>query len=203
MSLFYRLAYRLGITPWESAAARGSALIAKLFDREQQGREAPFGRALDLGCGRGLQSIDLAARGWLATGLDNVPKALDAARERARQAGLDVQFIQGDVTALRASGVGDGYRFFLDIGCFHGLNDKERAAMGREVDAAAAPGASLLLLAWAPGNRAPLPRGASQADIEAAFPGWKVLDVDDTPPGALPKPLRGVNPRFYRLKKAA
>lgn len=202
MSLFYRLAYRLGITPWEGAAARGSALITELFDREQQGREAPFGKALDLGCGRGAQSVDLARRGWQVTGLDNVPKALKAARERAREASVDVQFIQGDVTDLRASGVGDGYRLFLDIGCFHGLTDEERAAMGREIDAAAAPGASLLLLAWAPGSRAPLPRGASQADIEAAFPGWKVVDVDAPPADALPKPMRKANPLFYRLRKS-
>jgi len=105
------------------------------------------------------------------------------------------------VTALRASGVGDGYELILDIGCFHGLNDAERAAMGREVDAVAASEANLLLLAWAPGSRAPLPRGASQADIEAAFPGWKVLDVDSPPLDTLPKPLRSVNPRFYRLRR--
>jgi hypothetical protein len=107
------------------------------------------------------------------------------------------------VTALRASGVGDGYRLFLDIGCFHGLTDDERTAMGREVDAVAAPDASLLLLAWAPGNRAPLPRGASQADIEAAFRGWEVLDVGEPLSEAMPKPLRNANPRFYRLRKGA
>jgi hypothetical protein len=75
--------------------------------------------------------------------------------------------------------------------------------MGREIDAIAAPGASLLLLAWAPGSRAPLPRGASQADIEAAFPGWKVIDVDAPPADAMPKPMRKVNPLFYRLRQGA
>jgi len=87
MSLFYRLAYRLGITPWEGAAIRGGKVIEQLFDREQQGRDAPFGRALDLGCGGGLQSIELAKRGWQTTGLDNVPKASKLhASEPARRA---------------------------------------------------------------------------------------------------------------------
>jgi len=135
------------------------------------------------------------------TGVDNVPTALEVARQRARDAGLDLRFIQGDATALRASGAGEGFRFFLDIGCFHGLNDSERKAMGREVTAAAAPDATMLLLATAPGSRGPLPRGASQADIETAFPGWKVLDVDAPSPEAVPKPLRSANPRFYRLGK--
>ena len=62
------------------------------------------------------------------------------------------------MTALRASGVGGEYRLFFDIGLFHGLNDEERAAMGREVNAVAAAEATLLLLARAPGSRAPLPR---------------------------------------------
>ena len=75
--------------------------------------------------------------------------------------------------------------------------------MGREVDTVATPDATLLLLAWAPGSRAPLPRGASQADIEAAFPSWEVLDVGETLSEAMPKPLRNANPRFYRLRKGS
>lgn len=201
MSLFYRLAYRLGVTPWEDAALQEAAFITELFDREKQGRDRPLGRALDLGCGGGLQAIALARRGWETTGIDNVPKALKTARKRAREADLDIEFIQGDVTALRASGVGGEYKLFLDIGCFHGLNDQERAAMGREVDAVAAVEATLLLLAWAPGSRGPLPRGASQADIETAFPSWQVVDVEAVNPEALPKPLKNADPRFYRLRK--
>jgi hypothetical protein len=42
----------------------------------------------------------------------------------------------------------------LDFGLFHDeLSDEQRAAMGREVSAVAVPGATLLMVAWAPGRR--------------------------------------------------
>jgi 2-polyprenyl-3-methyl-5-hydroxy-6-metoxy-1,4-benzoquinol methylase len=58
--------------------------IAGLFEREESERKASFGRALDLGCGAGIWSVRLAARGWQVTGEDIVPKAIDRARERAK-----------------------------------------------------------------------------------------------------------------------
>ena len=47
-----------------------------------------------------------------------------------------------------------------------------------------------------------LPRGASRADIEAAYPAWKVIDEEalaDEPQA--PKYVRKANPRFYRLQR--
>ena len=116
MSFFYRVLYRLGFTPWEEAVKHGpmTEMTASLLDREQAGREPPLGSALDLGCGGGLWSIELARRGWDVTGVDLVPKALSTARERAREAGVEVRFIEGDVTALRAAGVGSGFRLVWD-----------------------------------------------------------------------------------------
>jgi hypothetical protein len=52
------------------------------------------------------------------------------------------------------AGVGSGFPFLLDFGLFHDeLSDEQRAAMGREVSAVAVPGATLLMVAWAPGRR--------------------------------------------------
>ena len=82
------------------------------------------------------------------TGVDLVEKALRRARERVREAGVEMRLVHGDVTALRESGVGSGYRLLLDTGTFHGLGDSEREAMGREVSAVAAPDATVLLIAW-------------------------------------------------------
>ena len=205
MSLFYRIAYRFGFTPWEEATKHGPSAekVAALFDREQAGREPPYGAALDVGCGGGLWSIDLARRGWDVTGVDIVPKAIDTARERAREAGVEVRFIRGDVTALQAAGVGSGYRLVWDLGTVHGLTPAQRAAVGREVSAVAAPDATVLMLAWEPARRGPMPRGASRADIEAAYAGWQVTDEEamDVSGANVPRPVRNARPTFYRLRR--
>jgi hypothetical protein len=83
------------------------------------------------------------------------------------------------------------------------LTDEQRAAMGREVTAVAAPGATLLMVAWAPGRRGPLPRGASRGDIEAAYPEWEVIDEEsiDLSELLLYKIARKADPRIYRLRR--
>jgi SAM-dependent methyltransferase len=207
MSLAYKVLYGIGFTPWEQVAAL-PALTEKfsaLLDREEGGRRPPYGPVLDLGCGSGIWAVELARRGWQVTGVDIVPKALRRARARAREAGVEMRLVEGDVTKLHATPVGSGYPFLLDFGLFHDeLTDGQRAAMGREVTAAAAPGATLLMVAWAPGRRRFLPRGASRADIEAAYPEWTVIDEQpfDISAASFFKHIRSADPRFYRLRRA-
>ncbi len=58
---------------------------------------------LDAGCGEGVLSILMARRGALVTGIDYSTPNIEAAVERAREAGLsdaDVRFEVGDVEAL-------------------------------------------------------------------------------------------------------
>ena len=206
MSLAYRILYGLGVTPWEQVAKlpHVTERISALFARQEAGREPPYGPVLDLGCGSGIWAVELAARGWQVTGIDFVPKALRRARERARDAGVELRLIEGDVTKLGSAGVGSGFPFLMDFGLFHDeLTDEQRAAMGREVSAVAAPGATLLMLAWAPGRRGPLPRGASRSDIEAAYPAWKVIDEDGLDPSGAPlyRFVKKAEPRFYWLRR--
>jgi SAM-dependent methyltransferase len=204
MSLWYKLLYQLGVTPWEEDATRGSVAeqFCALFDREENERQPPYGQVLDLGCGSGIWSVTLAARGWQVTGVDIVPKAIRTACERAQAAGVEVRFVQGDVTALRAAGVESSFRFVVDFECFNHLNDAQRKAVGREVSAVAAPDATMLILAWAPGRRWPLPPGASRGDIETALPGWKVVDEEAyAAQSALPWWLKNTELGFYRLRR--
>ena len=96
MSLAYRILYAVGFTPWEQMAhPQIVGQYADLFAREEEGREPPYGRALDLGCGSGIWAVALAQRGWQVTGVDFVPKALRRARERAEQADVEVEFLEG------------------------------------------------------------------------------------------------------------
>ena len=203
MSLAYRILYAIGFTPWEQMADPAIAKqIADLFAREEEGREAPYGTALDLGCGSGIWAVELARRGWQVTGVDFVPKALRRAGARAKDAEVEVRLLEGDVTNLPAE-VGSGYKLLLDFGCFHDeLTDDQRKAEGRQATAAAGPDATVWLLAWKPGHRGPLPRGASSEEIQAAFPEWKLTDeVPLRLPEGAPGYVRRAEPQFYRLRR--
>ena len=53
---------------------------------------------IDIGCGTGRHSIELAKRGYDVTGLDISDKMLDEAREKAENLGLKIDFIHRDAT---------------------------------------------------------------------------------------------------------
>ena len=200
----YGLAYAIGFHPWEDLADHPpfADKLMELVTREEDAYGPPYGSALDLGTGSAVWGVQLAKRGWEVTGIDIVMKALDRARERVEEAGVEMRLVHGDVTALREAGVGSGFRVVLDTGTFHGLTDAQREAVGKEVSAVAAPDASVILDCFAPRRRGPLPRGASRADVEHAFGGWKVTNVEvaDTEPDPLAKLLK-FDERFYRLRR--
>ena len=69
------------------------------------GGRAPLD-ALDVGCGTGFLSLELAARGHRVTGIDFAPQMLaEAQRKAASREGLPVRFQEGDAEALRFSDV--------------------------------------------------------------------------------------------------
>lgn len=205
MGVPYKLFYRLGFHPWEDLAEHPpfADKLAELFEREESGLEPPYGRALDLGCGSAVWGVKLAERGWQVTGVDLVEKSLERARERVNEAGVEMRVVHGDVTNLRGADLGNDYRLVLDTGTFHGLDADQRAAMGREVGAIAADDATVILDVFAPRRRGPLPRGATQSEVQSAFPGWEITDVEvaDTDPDPIAK-LFKFDERFYRLRRS-
>ena len=60
-------------------------------------RIQPPRRMLDLPCGQGRHSIELARRGYEVTGVDLSPFMLDVARKRATEAGVQVRWLEGDM----------------------------------------------------------------------------------------------------------
>jgi hypothetical protein len=204
MAMNYRLAYAIGFHPWEDLADHPpfAQTLLGLIAREEEGRQPPYGPALDIGTGSAVWGVELARRGWQVTGVDIVEKALARARERIAEAGVDVRLVNGDVTALSQAGVGSSFRLVLDTGTFHGLTDEQRRAMGREVTSVCAADAAIVLDCFAPRRRGPLPRGASREEVERAFPAWQIVDdeVADSEPDTIAR-LFKFDERFYRLRR--
>lgn len=136
-------------TPWDTGVTPPELRAAV----EGPEAEAP-GRALDIGCGTGLNSVYLARHGWDVTGIDFAGPAIAQARSRLRHASgeserlLRARFIRGDATRLRAIGARGPFSLIVDIGCFHGIAREGRARYAEEVAALAAPGALYLLYAF-------------------------------------------------------
>ena len=65
------------------------------FYRAEAGRHA--GRVLELGCGTGHKLIPIASDGHPCTGLDLSPHMLAEAQRKADQAGVAVEWVQGDM----------------------------------------------------------------------------------------------------------
>lgn len=199
MGAGYTIAYRLGIKPWERSGDEARADFQTLLDREEVGRSRPLGRALDLGCGTGAHTRLLNERGWEVMGIDSTRIAVDIAIDRG---GDSSRYVLGDVGHLAGSGVGTDFTLFVDVGCFQGLDDATRAAMGAGVTELATPEATVLMFSFRPHRNPLLPRGADQDDILRAFPAWKLLDVRPADTGNLRKQVRRYEPQWYRLGRA-
>ena len=199
MALGWRLAYRLGLTPWEWVGGGGSEQLEEVLAREEV-RDGRPGRALDIGCGSGSHSLTLARRGWDVTGIDVVPLAIQRARARAASANVAVTFHVADAGTL-ASLVEPGVLLVLDVGCFHALSDATRDAYAEGVHAVTAPDAALIMMAFQRhGRLTPGPRGATTDDVTRRFPQW-TLENEEPARAPLPPPLRALAPRLLTLRR--
>jgi SAM-dependent methyltransferase len=194
----YRLLYRLGITPWDREEVPRP--VIEMADE----MSASSGRALDVGCGTGRDAVYLANRGWTVTGVDGVQRAIDRARRRAQDAGVDVNWVIGDVTRLQSLGIGGDYDRVLDRGCFHGLADDGRERCAEAMTAVAAPAALMLLNAFQPRSRGLGPRGITYEELERYFDGgWELLSRTPDAEIRVPRWLGDARPVWYRYRRRA
>lgn len=198
MLIPYQLMHRLGLAPWERRP------VARTWERIIDGpRGLPPGRALDVGCGSGRDAVYLAKRGWQVTAVDFVDAAIAKARQRAAQEGADVEWVTGDVSDLPGLGLKPGYSLIYDFGCVQGLPDAARQGAAAGITALAAPGATLLVAAFAPGRRVLLPRGMSEEDVKGLFgAGWTLEAAESAVDPSAPALVRRARPTGYRLRRA-
>ena len=174
--LLFKVFYRLGFTPWD-----GHPLPTSLTNLIEGDHAPPTGTALDIGCGTGDNAIYLAKHGWRVTGVDFVARAVDKARAKASANNLDIRFEQADVTRLCEEGIGSDFTLIVDNGCLHGMSDEDRHDYVREVTAAAAPDARLLLVEFIPGGSYGVP-GIEPSEVAQRFEGgWTLLASGSEP----------------------
>jgi SAM-dependent methyltransferase len=100
-------------------------------------------RILDLGCGPGLYTSQLAQLGHECTGVDFSPSSIEFARESARKAHLHCTY---DLQDIRTADFGSGYNLAMFIfGEFNVFKPDDARQILQKAHAAIWPGGSLLL----------------------------------------------------------
>ena len=138
------------------------------------------GRVLDLPCGVGRHSLELARRGFLVCGVDRTQRYLDAAAERARSEGLELELVQADMRAFRREGAFDlALNLFSSFGYFEDEADDLRVLQG--FHASLAPGGVLVLdtmaveliaRTWDPSSAQEAEDGMLVIERRELLPGW-------------------------------
>jgi SAM-dependent methyltransferase len=106
----------------------------------------PGEEMLDVATGSGNVAIPAAALGAHVTGLDLTPKLLQAARERAAKAGVEVRWVEGDAEELPFA---DG-SFERVTSCFGVIFAPRHDVAAAELARVARPGATLAVTGWTP-----------------------------------------------------
>jgi SAM-dependent methyltransferase len=182
-----------GTPPWD--IGRPQPAFLALADAGQV-----RGRVLDVGCGTGEHALMAAAVGLEAVGVDAAPTAVERARGKAAERGLQARFEVMDALAMDAPGVDGSVRdgsagdsaaadglqargigefdTVLDCGLFHVLTDDERLRYVASLGAVTRRGSRMFLLCFSdrvPGDVGP--RRIKSTEIVTTF--GRDWDIDE------------------------
>lgn len=115
---------------------------------ERNGLLTPGHRILDLACGGGRHSVAMAKRGAVVTGIDLGPAAIDAARRRAKRAGVHVEWLHGDLRHLPFENVFHVVTFIF--GCFTEMPRRDAEVVLKRISRSLRRGGTLLIDVYTP-----------------------------------------------------
>jgi cyclopropane fatty-acyl-phospholipid synthase-like methyltransferase len=153
----YEFFYRIPYIPisWIFGSAHEQREYKQLLDT---GR-IPKGRAIDLGCGEGSNAIYLANRGFEVTGVDFSPTAIKRAENNANTEGVEVTFLEDDLTNLHH--IGGTFDLLVDFGALNDLNEGDRNLYMKNVFPLTHPGSYFILMSFT--------KSLSPAEVEKRF----------------------------------
>jgi ubiquinone/menaquinone biosynthesis C-methylase UbiE len=110
--------YPLEELGWELGKPR--PILAEYMEK----RLIPKGKALDLCCGAGTNTVYLAQSGLEVTGIDISRTAIDIAKQKAHQTKVNINFLNESFIDLPFND--EEFNFVFDMGCFHHVEVEER-----------------------------------------------------------------------------
>jgi SAM-dependent methyltransferase len=139
------------------------------------------GRLLDSGCGTGEHSLLAAQHGATVLGVDISPRAVEKARRKAAERGIDVELAV--ISMLEPVPFEDAaFDTVLDSGVFHSFEGEEQRAYVDNLTRVTKDGGLLHLICFSehqPGEGEWGPRRIRQAEIRSAFAdGWSVEEIE-------------------------
>ncbi len=162
----FTLAYLRRRAPWDTGVTP-----PELVEAVEGEQALPPGRALDLGCGTGTNSLYLARHGWRVTGVDFAAPAIARARAKLRRAGTlpgSGRFFRGDATDLDDLHLDGPYELIFDLGCLHTIPHEKRAGYAEGVSRLAALGALFMIYGFLPSPDM-RPRGVTPDEVRRLF----------------------------------
>ncbi len=160
-----------GSPPWDIGSPQ--AAFMKLADAGKL-----QGQVLDAGCGTGEHAMLAAAHGAEAMGVDIAQRAIERARVKAEERGINATFEVADV--LHLDRLGRRFDVVLDCGVFHVFDDEQRRVYVDSLRSALRRGGMYHMLCFSdaqPGDWGP--RRVTMAELRAAFSyGWSIESIE-------------------------
>lgn len=164
---FFNEAYR-GTPPWDIGRPQAE-FVRIAHDGEIRGR------VLDIGCGTGENAIFFAGLGLEVWGMDTAPLAIEKARRKAAERGLELKFVLGN--AFHLEKLKQRFDTVTDCGLFHVFSDVDRGLYVRSLKSALKESGTYFMLCFS--NKEPRdwggPRRITKDEIARTFHhGWKI-----------------------------
>jgi SAM-dependent methyltransferase len=168
--------YAEGELPWDSGVPDSHLCrVVEQYDIKP-------GKALEIGCGTGTNTIWLTRHGFGMTSMDISPNAVAMAREKVAAAGVECRLLTGDFLADPVPG--GPFEFVYDRGVLHTFDtDEDRARFASRVAALLVPEGmwhSLIGSTDGPPRDTGPPRRSAREIVAAVEPHFEVLELRST-----------------------